>query len=284
QNDVRGALRAWEHAGKPTVDRLRIEGLTSTRYSLVAAALDLHPNSLLTERRFALAERRLAQLPASEGTRLTYRPDADGYAMVDAVVVEPSATPSGPLEWGAVAAHAAIDREISARVPGRTGQGELWTASYRWWNNRPRAGFEFAAPRVGWLPGVWRVDAFWEAETYERIGGRVREERAHGGLRFGDWLAPGLRYEATAGFDDWNGTWRAISIGGTLDRRLFADRISLAATGTRWAAPTGSPFGSATLAARFVSSPEPAALVALAEAGVDTTSRTSPLSLWPGAG
>jgi hypothetical protein len=284
QNDARGALRAWEHAGKPTVDRVRVEGLRGTRYSLVSEALGLHPNTLLTERRFALAERRLAQLPASEGTRLTYRPDGDGYAMVDAVLVEPQVNPGGPLEWGAIAAHAAIDREISASIPGRTGQGELWTASYRWWNNRPRAGFEFAAPRAGGLPGVWRVDAFWEAQTYELAGGRFREERAHGGLRYGDWLAPGLRYEAAAGLDDWGGTRAAISIGATIDQRLFADRISLVATGTRWAAPAGSPFGSASLSARFVSSPEPAALVALAEAGVDTASRTSPLSLWSGAG
>jgi len=284
QNDARGALRAWEHAGKPTVDRLRVEGLTATRYSLVAEALDLSPNTLLTERRFALAERRLAELPASENTRLTYRPDADGYAVVDAVVVEPSPKPSGPLEWGAVAAHAVIDREISAHIPGRTGQGELWTASYRWWNNRPRAGFEFAAPRAGWLPGVWRVDAFWEAQTYELTGGRVREERAHGGLRFGDWLAPGLRYEAAAGLDDWNGARRAISIGATVDQRLFADRLSLMAIGTRWAAPGGSPFGSASLSARFRSSPEPEPFVALAEAGIDTASRAAPLSLWSGAG
>jgi len=284
QNDTRGALRAWEHVGKPNVDRLRVEGLTATRYSLVAEALDLHPNTPLTERRFALAERRLAQLPASESTRLTYRPDADGYAMVDAVVVEPSAKPSGPLEWGAIAAHAAIDREIVASIPGWTGQGELWTARYRWWDNRPLAGFELAAPRVGWLPGVWRVDAFWEAQTYALTGGRFREDRAHGGLSVGDWLTPGLRYEAAAGVDDWTGTRRAISIGATIDQRLFDDRISLTATGSRWAALDGSPFGSASLSGRFASSPEPAAFVALAEAGVDTASRTSPLSLWSGAG
>jgi len=78
QNDPLGALGAWEHAGKPTVDTVRIEGLTLTRYSLVAQTLDLQPNSLLTERRFALAGRRLAQLPASEDTRLSYRPQGDG--------------------------------------------------------------------------------------------------------------------------------------------------------------------------------------------------------------
>src|SRR5205085_6071869 len=50
QNDARGALRAWAHAGKLKVDRLRIDGLTLTRYSLVAQALDLQPNTLLTER------------------------------------------------------------------------------------------------------------------------------------------------------------------------------------------------------------------------------------------
>jgi predicted double-glycine peptidase len=284
QNDARGALRAWEHAGKPNVDRLRIEGLTLTRYSLVAETLDLHPNTLLTERRFVLAERRLAQLPVSQDTRLSYRPDAEGYATVDAVVVERPLVPSGPVEWGAVAARGVIDREISASIPGRTGQGELWTASYRWWSGRPRAGIEFAAPRTGWLPGVWRVDASWEAQTYQLAGNRFREEHVHGGLTIGDWLGPDLRYEVAAALDSWDRTRRAVSIGAALDRRLFADRISLAATGTRWAPTSGSSFGSASLRARFLSSPEPAGFVALAEAGIDTASSTAPLSLWSGAG
>jgi hypothetical protein len=284
QNDLHGALRAWEHAGKPNVDRVRIEGLTLTRYSLVAEALDLQPNTLLTERRFARAERRLSQLPASQGTRLSYRPDADGYAMVDAVVAEPSLIPSSPLEWGAVAARAAIDREISASIPGRTGQGELWAVSYRWWNNRPRAAIEFAAPRTGRLPGIWRVDAFWDAQTYALAGSHFREERAHGGLTLGDWLAPNLRYEVAAGLDSWNQPRHAISIGAALEQRLFADRVSLLATGARWGASIGGPFGSASLRARFMSSPEPTGYVALAEAGVDIASRTAPLSLWSGAG
>jgi hypothetical protein len=284
QNDPLGALRAWEHAGKPDVDAVRIEGLTLTRYSLVAQTLDLQPNSLLTERRFALAGRRLAQLPVSEDTRLSYRPEADGYATVDAVVVERPLLPSRAVEWGAVAARAAIDREISARIPGRTGQGELWTASYRWWTNRPRAALAFAAPRTGWLPGVWRVETFWEAQTYALAGSRLREQRAHGGLAIGDWLTPGLRYEVAAGLDSWDRSRRAISLGATIDQRLFADRVSLVASSTGWAASSGSPFGAVSLRARFLSSPEPTGFVTLAEAGVDTASGTAPLSLWSGAG
>src|SRR5262249_21223417 len=158
----------------------------------VAQALDLTPNALLTEDRFVFAERRLEQLPGRLNSRLSYRPESDGYATVEAVVVEPPLVPSGPIEWGAAAARAAIDREVSVNVPGRTGQGEVWTASYRWWQERPRAGVAFAAPRTGVLPGVWRVDAFWEAQTYALNGTRVREALAHGGVAFGDWLAPNL--------------------------------------------------------------------------------------------
>lgn len=284
QNDTRGALRAWEHAGKPNVDTVRIEGLTLTRYALVAQTLDLPPNALLTERRFVLAERRLAQLPTSANTRLSYRPDADGYATVDAVVMERPLLPSGTIEWGAVAARAAIDREIFARIPGPTGQGELWTASYRWWNSRPRAALAFAAPHTGWLPGVWRVDASWEAQTYALGGSRFREEHAHGGLTVGDWLTPDLRYEVAGGVDSWDGTRRAMSIGATIDRRLFGDRVSLVGSGTRWTASSGSPFGAASLRARFLSSPDPSGFVALAEAGVDAASGSAPLSVWSGAG
>src|SRR4051812_14102861 len=284
QNDARGALRAWQRVGKPSVDRVRIEGLTHTRYSLVAQALELHPNALLTEDKFLFAERRLEQLPASLDARLSYRPDPDGYATVDAVVIERPGLPRGALEWAAVGARAAIDREVSVSIPGRTGQGELWTASYRWWHGRPRAGVEFAAPRVGVMPGVWRVNAFWEAQTYALGGDRVREERAHGGLALGDWLAPNLRYELAAGFDGWNHTRRAISVGATLDQRLLGDRVSLAASGSRWIALSGAPFGSASLRARFQSAREPAGFVALAEAGVDVASGAAPLSIWSGAG
>jgi hypothetical protein len=286
QNDARGALQAWQHIGKPQLDTVRIEGLTHTRYSLVAQTLDLTPNTVLTERDFLFAERRLGELPDSLSARLSYRPESDGYATVDAIVVERPIVPRGPAEWGAAAAQAAIDREVVANLPGRTGQGELWTASYRWWNGRPRAAVAFTAPRIGALPGVWRVEGFWEAQTYT-LGSAppAREERAYGGVTLADWLTANLRYQLAGGLDSWNQTRRAISAGGILEQRLFEDRVSLSVAGTNWfSVGSDQPFRAAALRARFRSSPDAIGLVGTAEAGIDAASAAAPLALWSGAG
>ena len=54
-DDLYRALAAWNHIGKPIIDRVAIEGLAHTRYALVADVLSLTPNTLLTEAQFRLA-------------------------------------------------------------------------------------------------------------------------------------------------------------------------------------------------------------------------------------
>ena len=64
-----------------------------------------------------------------------------------------------------------LDRELAITVPGWRGHGDLWTGSWRWWDHRPRVAFSFAMPHVGTLPGVWRVEGSWEAQTYGALAG-----------------------------------------------------------------------------------------------------------------
>ena len=85
---------------------------------------------------------------------------------VRAVVVERAGPPRGAVAWTVAGLQAAIDREARVTIPGSTGQGEVWSASWRWWNGRPRVTVGFASPRGGHLPGIWRVDASWESQTY----------------------------------------------------------------------------------------------------------------------
>ena len=182
-NDDIGALRAWNQIGKPRVNRVRIEGLHHIRYQTVAEVMAIQPNMLLTADVFARARRRLGELPDRAATRLAVKPETDGFATVDVVVVELAAVPRGAVEWAGFAARTAANQEIDVSVPGVSGQGEVWTAGWRWWSNRPGVSIGFAAPHVGRLPGVWRFDGSWQSDTY---GGRGvfqgSSRRDHGGL------------------------------------------------------------------------------------------------------
>jgi hypothetical protein len=280
------ALRAWNRIGKPRVNLVRIERLERARYQLVSEALGLRPNSLLTADAFERARRRLGELPDRATARLSLRPEADGFATVDVVLSERPMRPHGTIEWAAMAARTATDREVAVMLPGVTGQGELWTASWRWWEERPRVAFGFAALRVAGFPGVWRVDASWEQETYAFAGtAPFSESRVHGGLTVSDWLTGRVRYAFSSGLDSWQGSRKTVSLGGTLEQRAFQDRVSLVVNATQWLPITGEPaFHAAGAQAIFRSSGVPSTWVLRAAAGIEQVGDAAPLALWPGAG
>jgi hypothetical protein len=288
QDDRVGALDAWNHVGKPQVDSIRIEGLTRTRYALVAETLGVPTDTLLTPEAFGLARRRLQELPDRTSARLDYRPQTDGFATIDVSMLERAARPRGGIEWAAEAARTVIDREAIATVPGWSGQGEIWTASWRWWSQRPRAALAFSAPRVGRLPGVWRVEASWERQTYalDAAGSSpIDEERAHAGFTVTNWLTSRIRYQFGAGLDAWSGTGRAASLGGSIERRWLTDRLSLAAEATTWApVTTPAAFHAGRAHAAFRSSNEHAGTSYVGRIGIEAVSGQTPLALWSGAG
>src|SRR5579871_53450 len=86
--DEIGALAAWNRVGRPRLDRIRISGLQHTRYEAIDDALGLTSGMVLTADAFERARRRLDDLPDRATARLDVRPDADGFATVDVVVVE----------------------------------------------------------------------------------------------------------------------------------------------------------------------------------------------------
>ena len=282
RDDAAGALSAWNHAGKPTLDSVVIDGLSRTRYALVAEFAGLTPNTTLTARAFQLAERRLRELPDQLAVRINYAPDADGFATVRVAVAERAVRPY----WLAIGARAAIGREVRATVPGWSGHGEVWKGSWRWWSNRPQLAMDFTTPRVGLVRGVARVTGSWERETYA-VGSTVpaSETRLHGGLATADWLAPNLRYEISLGSDSWNGARRTASIGGALDRRFLDDRLSVAVAGRLFAPITSGPgFSTGSLSAHYRTSRRDAGLVHAVQGGFDAASRHAPLATWSGAG
>jgi len=287
-DDAEGALRAWNRNGKPRLDLVTIEGVHHTRYQSVAEAVGLTPNALLTADAFAKARHRVDELPDRSLSRLSVRPQMDGFATVDVAIAEGAGPPRDGSAWIGVAGRAAIDREVSVSLPGFSRQGEVWTASWRWFQNRPRAAIAFATPRLGRLPGIWRVDGSWEAESYGDDRTTFRTARKHGGLSVSDWLTGSVRYSAAAGADIWEGSRRAMSLGGSLERRWRNDRVALAGMGTAWLPIDGGPAFSAGGGRAGYNSDGNASRDRVwgyrAVAGVELVSRAAPLSLWAGAG
>jgi predicted double-glycine peptidase len=289
QEDSVGALRAWNRIDKPRVNLVRIDGVRRTRHQAIAEVLGIHPNMLLKAAVFERARRRVSELPDQSTARLGVRPEADGFATVDVVVAERATIPSDAAQWVGAGVRAVIDREVGAAVPGVTGQGEVWSASWRWWTHRPRAAVGFAAPRLGRLPGVWRVEGSWQAETYAGDGtfaaALLRETRTRGVLSVSDWLSGSVRYALTAGLDSWTGDRKAASIGGSIERRLRSDRVSVSIEGSRWIAITGGrDFDSVGTRLLARSSQETRGWVYLGSIGAERVSDAAPFALWPGAG
>jgi hypothetical protein len=308
QDDAVGALRAWNQIGKPKVDLVRIDGVRHTRHQTIVEALGIHPNMLLKAEMFERARRRLDELPDQSTARLAVRPGSDGFADVDVVVAERAMIPRGAAAWVGAGVRAGIDREVGVTVPGVTGQGEVWSARWRWWNERPGVSIGFAAPRPRGLPGVWRVDGSWAVETFApgetRISSsHLRESRTRASLAFSDWLTGSVKYGLTAGFDAWDSSdsygasdsldsgRKAASVGASVDRRLFSDRVSVAGDVSRWWPLTsGTAFHSmsARITARssrsHSSQGDARRWVARGTAGWERVSDAAPFGLWPGAG
>ncbi len=287
REDVHGALRAWNAIRRPRLDSVVIHGLERTRYALFARMLPLEPNTLLSADVFGLAERRLRELPAIVASRIALAPEEDGWATATVAVVERTSRPRGWLQWTVMAARAAVDRELAADVPGWSGQGEVWRASWRWWQNRPHAAFAFSAPAVDRAGGVWRVDAAWSAQQYETDAGiePVREEKLRGGVSRSGWATRNLRYDVSGDLESWDGRRRAVSAGIRLDRRLAGDRVSLVGAARHWWPLTGGPgFGAADARLALRSSDQDRGFVGSAVAGIAAVSERAPFSEWPGAG
>jgi hypothetical protein len=289
-NDFDGALRAWNVDGKPTLDSVHITGLSRTRYALVAEAMDLPVDALLTPQAFRLGRRRLESLPDVASTRMSLRPGDDGFAVVDVAVVERATLPRNPVQWAAAGGQAAIEREVGVTVPGRTGQGETWSAAWGWWENRPKVSMQFAAPLVAGPRGVWRVNLAWESQAYGPDAPTlVREKHLLGEAALSSWLTASLRAEASIGIDTWtrvDGTVdRTAHFTGTIDHRLLSDRVATQASVATWLGFGAAPgFSAASVDAGYRSRLDPGPLVTLIRGGISTVSNDAPLALWSGAG
>jgi hypothetical protein len=280
EGDPDGALAEWNNLGEPVIDLVNITGLERTRYLVVARTMGLRPQNLLTRPALEAARRRLAELPAAQTTRVTYRPGEGGRAQVDAVVLERPMIPVGVVPLAAAAIRTVTDRELAASIASPSGGGELWSASWRWWAHRPRIAAGFAAPAP--FGGAWRLDGFAERQSYGEGSSIVEESRRRVAFQVSDWTQLGVRWEVEAGVDSWEAKARSVSLALSGEQRFDADRLSVRARSAAWRG--GVRTWTWGLAADWRSSVRNEGNAWIVRAGIDDAGRTSPLALWSGAG
>jgi hypothetical protein len=281
-DDPGAALHAWNQVGEPVVDIVNVQGLEHTRYRSAAGSMRVRAGEVLSVSQLTAAGRRLADLPAAQIARVTYRPLADGGAALDAVIIERSRSPVTRGALVGVALGALANREISSSAANPTGAGDLVSASWRWWNNRPLLAASYATPaRFG---GVLQMDLFRDEQSYRHPeqAGPMREVRRGGSLSLSDWTAQGLRWRVGIGGDSWKDQGRTLNLTASVDQRYLADRLSLTA-GT---ATLFGDFRAATfnVSSNWRSKVRHEGSVLVAAAGADLVSSDAPSALWPGAG
>jgi hypothetical protein len=279
EGDQDGALEAWNRIGEPLIELVKVTGLQRTRYPVVADAIALPPQTLLTVRGLRTAKRRLAELPSVQAARITYLPGENGRSEIDAAILERPLVPTSVAALAASGIRLFTDRTVAAAIASPTGGGEVWSAAWRWETHRPRVELGLIVPAT--FGGTVGLSVFNERQTYADAATAI-EARRGASFHASDWTARGLRWEALVGVDRWGDGGRSLSLGLSSEQRLLDDRASLLARVSRL---TGS-VNTWTLGAgaNWRSRLSNEGNVWMARVGFDVAGARAPLALWPGAG
>lgn len=283
--DLSGALDALNSVEEPRVRCVNVDGLVRTRRSAIIEYLGTRSGEVFTAEALARINRRIAELTFASRTPARFDPGSDGSTTVTPIVMERGVLPAGIYGWGAVAIRAAFMQDIRVRIVSPSGNGEVWTPSYRWSTNRPRAMLRFDAPAPGRMPGMVSGLAMAERQTYrhEALGGEFRESRYRVGGSLSDWVTSWLRWEGGAAFDRIGPTSR-LALEGSLNARALGDRLALIASAGHWQGTSASgSFSTREFVATARSTPRPDVPVVLAVAGAADVTKGSPLAVWPAA-
>ena len=275
QNDRQGALDAWNQAGEPRLDLVRIDGLARTRHRVVEELIGLRSGELLTAESFMRARRRLTELPSAAISRLDYVPVTGGFAEVRGVVAERPVVPRGRLELAALGLIAAATREVTLGVASPTGGGERFWGGWRFWPNRMRVavGVDTPAP---W-GGVLTMGASSERQPFSD-GDIPAAERVSAQIGIGDWVTSGLRWNADAGVDRWNGADLRPRVAGALRFVSFDDRMNVELGASGW--PGANQFATTAVSVGFRSSATRRGLLWTLRGTAGAVALGAPIDLW----
>jgi len=284
-DDIDGALNAWNRSGEPKVDLIKITGLERTRYSVASRSMGLEPQTIVTSRNLAAARRRLAEMPSAVATKVAIRPGENGRAEVDAAVIERPLLPQSVAALTTIGLHALTDREAMVTIASPTGGGEVWTASWRWWEHRPKVAASFASPSP--FGGVWGVSVLDERESYDGGGGIVDESRRRAAFHISNWTLGGIRWEGTIAADrfrrpDAERGGQAMAAAGSLERRFRGDRAFVETRGGLWVGDVES--WTFAVGSEWRSSAHNEGQVVIARVADAIAGAVAPFALWPGAG
>jgi predicted double-glycine peptidase len=284
--DLHGALNAWNEVGQPITDAVSITGVERMPQPVVVNQLGLEARELLTSDALTRAARRLDDLPSVSSARVRYTMQGDGRAAVEAAVDEASVLPKGLMGWAAVGVRAIFQKELQVDVASPLRLGEEWSPAYRWSSRRPRVRLELDTPAPGGWPGVIRLDAFWERQTYQHAllgDGLFEQSRRRAGVTWGNWAAGWLRWEAGAAFDTIADDG-FVSLDGVLNTRWFDDQLAVLITANRWLARgDAQAFSSGEVVTTWRSTTASDGPALTVTGGYTTVSNRAPLAVWPGA-
>ena len=276
------ALAAWNEAGDLRLDAVKIDGLRRTRYGAVEQMVGLSPGTQLTTAEMRLAQRRLEDVPALSASRLEYVPTGGGLTDVRASVLERPTIPDDRLSLAVLGARAAIDREVEWTLASPSRNGETITASWRWWESRPRVALSARIPVTGWVNGVVGLAAEVEHQEYGEDSGVLVSRRRSARASFEQWALPNLHWDVSAGVERWLDAGTFTTVGAGVEQRAFDDRVALGLNAQFWPGTGG--FSSLSTAVRWRSSNDSVNNLVLVETNAALVSDRAPEDLWPGAG
>lgn len=283
RRDQVSALDAWNHAGEPLNDLVRVDGLERTRHRVVTDRIALDPGELVTPAGLARARRRLLELPAGKASRLDVAPVGGGLVEVHAAVFERSLMPSSRLALGVLGLRALVNREATWQLSSPTGSGERLDVFARWWDQRPAVSVALRAPvRSRLASGVLTVASTVARESFASAtapDGVLVEDSRSAVVGLSDWATANLRWDVAARVDRWVDEPARLGVGAAIERH-FGAVAAIRLRGDVWPAGT---FGVASLGARWRWSRDGADRL-LASATATMASRDGPRALWSGAG
>jgi len=213
-DDPRGALRAWNEAGRPVTGEVRVQGggasADGSPYRTFLAQAGVVEGQVLTPQALALAGRRLQAIPAVAGARLDFRPMADGGADVEVAVALRAGSPlRGALPGGALSYHliGVLVGELRVSTANPLGRLDRWeVAGVREGRLRQVTGtLALPAPRGS---GVWSWAVGHRVGRFAVPGTEVPIRLEWSGLRWTHihWITHSLRASGGGGIEKWAGS------------------------------------------------------------------------------